>query len=163
MSVSTLQIRPIHIEDNQQIAKVIRSVLVDLGVPKVGTAYEDESLDFMYEYYHKPKHQYFVIEKNQEIYGGAGIAPLENGDQHICELQKMYFLEEARGKGLGIQMIEVCLAFAKQSGFQQCYLETMPYMTAAQSLYKKVGFRLISKPLGNTGHYSCPVWMLKDL
>ena len=30
---------------------------------------------------------------------------------------------------------------AKEFGFKQCYLETMPYMTAAQKLYKKNGFK----------------------
>ena len=34
----------------------------------------------------------------------AGVAPLENETEAICELQKMYFLEEARGKGFGHQI-----------------------------------------------------------
>ena len=38
-------IRPIKKNDNQQIAKVIRSVLIELGVPRVGTVYEDAGLD----------------------------------------------------------------------------------------------------------------------
>jgi putative acetyltransferase len=36
-------------------------------------------------------------------------------------------------------------------------------MEAAQKLYNKVGFEYLDKPLGNTGHTSCPVWMLKKL
>jgi putative acetyltransferase len=36
-------------------------------------------------------------------------------------------------------------------------------MNAAQALYKKNGFISLDKPVGNTGHYSCNVWMLKDL
>jgi putative acetyltransferase len=75
----------------------------------------------------------------------------------------MYFLPEARGKGLGAKMIEKCLTKAKSFGFEQCYLETMPYMKAAQKLYKKNGFSDIEGPIGNTGHYSCNVWMIKKL
>ena len=30
-----------------------------------------------------------------------------------------------------------------------------------QKLYKKAGFQYLDAPMGNTGHYSCPVWMLK--
>ena len=134
-----------------------------MGIPKVGTAYEDKSLDVMFESYYKPKHKYFVVEQNNEIFGGAGIAPLDNYEGNICELQKMYFSPRVRGLGLGKEMIDVCLDFAKQSGFDQCYLETMPFMTAAQNLYKKVGFQPISKSMGDTGHYSCSVWMIKDL
>ncbi len=161
--MQSVLIREIQKEDNQQIAQVIRKVLVDLGVPKVGTAYADKALDHMHENYSVPRAAYFVVLENNAIVGGAGLAPLENYEGNVCELQKMYFLEEARGKGLGAKMMTVCLKKAKEIGFEKVYLETMPYMKAAQKLYVKVGFKYIEAPLGNTGHYSCPVWMLKDI
>lgn len=163
MGKDTIVIREIELKDNPKIAKAIRSVLIEMGVPKVGTAYEDVSLDCMTETYSKPKAKYFVLAKGEEIVGGAGIAPLDNYEGNVCELQKMYFMPEARGKGLGITMMNACLNFAKISGYESCYLETMPYMDDARKLYKKVGFEYIDKPLGNTGHYSCTVWMLKTL
>ncbi|WP_418500820.1 GNAT family N-acetyltransferase [Flagellimonas sp.] len=157
------KIREIKPEDNGQVAKVIRKVLEDMGVPKVGTAYADKALDDMYAEYNVPKATYFVVEHDGKIIGCAGIAQLQNFEGNVCELQKMYFLEEARGKGIGSEMIQICLQRAKEYGFDACYLETMPYMEAAQKLYKKNGFEYIDAPLGNTGHYSCPVWMLKKL
>ena len=163
MSKDTIVIREIELADNSKIAKAIRSVLVEFGVPKVGTAYEDVALDCMSETYDQPRKSYFVVEKGDEIIGGAGISPLDNYEGNVCELQKMYFMPEARGKGLGSEMMAKCLAFAKEVGFDQCYLETMPYMDDARKLYKKVGFEFIDKPMGDTGHYSCSVWMLKDL
>jgi putative acetyltransferase len=150
-------------QDNAAVAKVIRDVLIEHNVPKVGTAYADASLDCMYEAYNKPQSIYFVVEKEGKIIGGAGIAPLENGPEDICELQKMYFLAEARGLGLGSQMMSQCLEAAKDFGFKRCYLETMPYMHDAQKLYKKSGFDYLDAPMGDTGHSSCPVWMLKTL
>ncbi len=156
-------IRLIEKQDNPQIAKVIRSVLIDFNVPKVGTAYADAALDCMFETYQKPKAVYFVIEENHKIIGGAGIAPLDNYEGNVCELQKMYFLPEARGKGLGAQMMEYCLAKAREFNFEEIYLETMEYMTHAQKLYKQAGFKYIEGALGDTGHYSCPVHMLKTL
>lgn len=156
-------IRPIRKVDNPQIAIVIRKVLIDLGVPKVGTAYADKALDEMFENYDVPKATYFVVEDNGTIIGGAGIAQLENYDGPVCELQKMYFLDQARGKGIGTAMIGRCLEEARGFGFVQCYLETMPYMKAAQKLYARSGFDYIEGPMGNTGHYSCPVHMLMDL
>lgn len=156
-------IREIKPEDNEEVARVIRKVLEDLGVPKVGTAYADKALDQMFGNYDVPKADYFVAEENGRIIGCSGIAQLENYDGNVCELQKMYFLEEARGKGLGYKMINVCLKRAKEYGYEHCYLETMPFMEEAQKLYLKIGFRYISAPMGNTGHYSCPVWMLKSL
>lgn len=161
--MNAIIIREIQKADNVAIAKVIRGVLIEHNVPKVGTAYADPSLDFMFENYCEEKSGYFVVENEGKIIGGAGIAPLENGPKEICELQKMYFLSEARGLGLGAKLMEVCLEKARQFGFKKCYLETMPYMTNAQNLYKKSGFQYLDKPLGNTGHNACPVWMLKEL
>lgn len=156
-------IRPIELKDNQQLALAIRAVLIEMGVPKVGTAYEDKELDEMYETYDTDRSRYFVIEKAGDILGGAGIAPLKDGAPNVCELQKMYFMPDARGKGKGKEMIHKCLTFARAQKFDLCYIETMPNMLDAQTLYKKVGFEYIQHPMGNTGHSSCPVWMTKSL
>lgn len=156
-----MKIREIQIEDNQQIAAVIRKVLIELKVPKVGTAYADPQLDFMFETYNDAKSAYFVIENEGKILGGAGVKQLENEDTNTCELQKMYVLSEARNLGLGAKLMQNCLQKAIEFEFESCYLETMPYMEVAQELYRKVGFDYICSPLGNTGHTSCPIWMLK--
>ena len=156
-------IRKIKKEDNQAVAALIRAVFDELNIPKVGTAYEDPFLDLMFEEYSKPKSVYFVVENEGKILGCAGIAPLENEVETICELQKMYFLPETRGLGIGSKMMATCLQSAKDFGFEKCYLETMPFMLDAQKLYKKVGFEYICAPMGSTGHTSCPIWMLKKL
>ncbi|PQJ23398.1 GNAT family N-acetyltransferase [Tenacibaculum sp. SG-28] len=156
-------IREIKPADNAGVAQLIRSVLIELNVPKTGTAYEDKATDEMFATYQNKRACYFVIEYKGEILGGAGIGPLEGQNDNVCELQKMYFSPSIRGKGLGSKLITQCLEKAKEYEFKQCYIETMPYMHAAQKLYKKNGFHKLSQPMGNTGHYSCTVWMLKDL
>ena len=161
--MSTLKIREIQQQDNQQVKKVIQDVLVEMGVPKVGTAYEDKALDDMTAEYMAERKAYFVIEKNNQIIGCCGIGPLPGFEEKICELQKMYFLPEARGRGLGAQMMDTCLKYAKSQGYKKCYIETLPYMKDACKLYKKTGFEELEKPLGNTGHYNCTVWLIKDL
>lgn len=161
--MGAVNIRSIRKEDNEQVAALIRKVLLDLGAPKVGTAYADVTLDHMFENYDKPRAAYFVVEENETILGCAGIAQLDNSEDNICELQKMYFLEEARGRGIGSEMLQKCLENAKEFNFKEIYLETMPYMKAAQKLYVRMGFEYIDKPLGDTGHYSCPVYMLAKL
>ena len=155
-------IRKVLPEDNQALATVIRSVLIELGVPKVGTAYADPEVDNMFATYDRARNAYFVVEKEGKILGGAGIAPLAGEDPSICELQKMYF-STSRGLGLGKQMMDTCLAFAKENNYSLCYLETLPYMKAAQKLYLKSGFDYIDGPMGNTGHTSCNVWLTKSL
>ncbi len=156
-------IRPIRQEDNAQMAAVIRGIFEDLGVPKTGTAYEDENLDTLYEFYQQPRAAYYVVAKGGQVLGGGGIASLHGGPPEICELQKMYLTEALRGKGMGRQLLQRCLEQAKAFSYASCYLETMPYMRAAQDLYKKFGFSYLDGPLGNTGHSSCHVWMQRSL
>ena len=156
-------IREIKTKDNKALAKVIRNVILEMGAPKVGTAYEDEATDKIFETYEKEKAVYYVLEHKENVVGGAGIAQLDNFDSNVCELQKMYFLPIARGKGLGTKLISKCLEKAKEFGFESCYLETLPYMKAAVKLYKKYGFTDLEKPMGNTCHYNCNVWMIKEI
>lgn len=157
------KIREIEPGDNQQVKEVVQSVLVEMGVPKVGTAYEDASLNDMHAEYDHQRMAYFVVEEDGKIIGSAGIAPLLGGDPEICELQKMYFLPEARGRGVGAEMMQKCLDYAREEGFKHCYLETLPYMENARKLYARSGFKSLEKPIGDTGHYNCTMWMIRDL
>lgn len=161
--MSSYVIREIKPEDNEQVKTLVQSVLVEMGVPKVGTAYEDACLNDMHAEYNAINKEYFVVDDGGKIVGAAGIAPLANFEGSICELQKMYFLPEVRGKGVGAEMMKKCLEFAKATGYEKCYIETMPYMKQAQKLYLRSGFESLEGPLGDTGHYNCSVWMIKDL
>ena len=156
-------IRPINESDNKHIAVILRQVLIEMDIPRKGSAFEDPEIDKMYESYQSNRSIYFVVEEKNKILGGAGINPLKDGDSDICELQKMYFHKSIRGKGIGNKIIELCLNFAVESNFKQCYIETMPNMVNAQKLYLRKGFNYINNPLGNTGHTACPIWMLKNL
>ena len=156
-------IRPINQSDSKPLSVILREVLIEMQIPKKGSAYEDPELDDMFKAFQLPRSKYFVVEEDKEILGGAGISPLKDGDTNICELQKMYFHKSLRGRGIGDKMIELCLDFAIKSNFKKCYIETMPNMINAQKLYLKKGFKYIDGPLGNTGHTACPVWMIKTL
>ena len=155
MTNSDYIIREIEPRDNEQIKSIVQQVILEMGAPKIGTAYEDIALE--------DKAIYFVVEHHGKVLGGGGVAQLDGSEKNTCELQKMYFLDGIRGKGLGASIIEKCMMKAKEFGFEQCYLETMPYMTAAQKLYKRNGFKNIDAPMGNTCHYSCDVWMIRKL
>ena len=162
----SLVVRPIKKEDNTAIAGIIRKTLEEYNSALPGTAYFDKSLDDMYEAYQKKGEIYYVALLDGEIIGGAGIGKLVEEGGRFCELQKMYILPKARGKGVGRKLMEQCLEFAREAGYEKCYLETFSYMQAALKLYIKTGFYLLSKPKGNTNHTACDVWMelsLKDL
>jgi len=158
-----MHIREIKKEDNAQIESVIRSVFMELNLPLVGTAYADPETSMMFEAYDVPRSVYFVVESEGKILGGAGIKPLKNYDETVCELQKMYALPKMRGQGLGHKLMACCLDAARAFGFEKCYLETIPNLTAAIELYKQNGFLEIDAQLGETGHHSCGLCMVKNL
>ncbi|MGV6829229.1 MAG: GNAT family N-acetyltransferase [Flavobacteriales bacterium] len=162
MTQNTLVIREIKKEDNSCLETIIKSVFPEFNIPLVGTAYQDVETTSMYQSYQGDKQIYYVIEKDGIVCGGAGIKPLKNF-KDTCELQKMYFDPAIRGKGYGDKIINKCLLFAKKTGYKSIYLETAPQLKAAIHLYKKKGFHHLDAPLGNTGHFSCTVYMLKDL
>ncbi|WP_396198557.1 GNAT family N-acetyltransferase [Flavobacterium sp.] len=156
-------IREIESKDNLKIATVIRNVFEELDAPKVGTAYADPHLNTLFEVYQAENEIYFIVEMDGTILGGCGIGNLVEAEFKICELQKMYLAKEARGKGIAKELMQKCLSFAKQVGYDKCYIETLPFMKDAQKLYVKSGFTFIDGPMGATGHNACDVFMIKDL
>ena len=156
-------IRKIEPKDNLKIASVIRNIFEELEAPKVGTAYADPHLNTLFEVYQAENEIYFVVEEDEIILGGCGIGNLMDAEFKICELQKMYLAKEARGKGIAKELMQKCLTFAKQVGYDKCYIETLPFMKDAQKLYVKSGFTYIDGPIGATGHNACDVFMIKDL
>ena len=117
----------------------------------------------MYENYSTPRATLFVIEQSGVIYGCGGVGPLLGGDDHICELKKMYFLPSLRGMGWGKRLVNESLAAAKAMDYTHCYLETVERMWQANALYQKMGFKRLDQPLGNTGHSACEVQYLLEL
>lgn len=75
----------------------------------------------------------------------------------------MYFMPEIRGKGLAKRIALMALDFARETGYQSCYLETTAVLNEAVKLYEKLGFVHLSAPLGNTGHDACEMPMLLKL
>src|SRR4051812_36788495 len=123
MRSNDVTIRPAAPEDAPAIARIIRTVMPEFGADGPGFAIHDPEVDTMPTAYSRPRHAYFVVEKSGRIVGGAGMGPLTAEDTVTCELRKMYFLPEARGLGLGEQMLLRCMDAARKAGFQRMYLE----------------------------------------
>ncbi len=157
-------IRHIEPNDNAAIATIIRQSLEEFGANKPGTVYFDDSTDHLFELFRDTPHSvYLVAIQNNELVGGAGIYPTHGLPDYTCELVKMYLHKDVRGIGLGRQMIDACLSWAKNNGFTEVYLETMPELRKAVTVYEKFGFTYLNAPLGNSGHNGCDIWMKKEL
>jgi len=156
-------IRPIRPADDASVAAIIRAVMPEFGADGPGFAIHDPEVEHMSEAYARPGSTYLVLEAGGRILGGAGVAHLEGGPEGVCELRKMYFLPEARGRGAGERMIRLCLDQARALGYRTCYLETLSGMERAMRLYAKVGFSPLCRPMGATGHHGCDHWYALEL
>lgn len=157
------QLKSITKEDDAEMGKLIKSVLTEFKANKPGTAYFDESTDHLSTVFTELKSAYWVLEEAGQIVGGGGIYPTAGLPENTCELVKLYLAPETRGKGFGKLIINQCIAKAKAFGYKYVYLESMPELNQAVNLYEKLGFEYLNKPLGNTGHFGCNLWMLKQL
>lgn len=160
---TSVHIRPIVAEDNAALAQVIRSVLTEFGAAKPGTVFTDPTTDRLYELFREPRSAYFIAEIDGRIAGGCGIYPTKGLQENCTELVKLYLSQETRGKGIAKQLMERCFAVAKEYGYTEIYLETLPELHIAVGLYERLGFEYLSAPYGDSGHYACDLWMVKKL
>lgn len=159
----TYQIEVIRPEYDAEICQIIKQVGAEFGAVGEGFGPGDAEVAHMSQVYTRAnKSLYLVAKVGEQIVGGCGIAAFNNSHQ-TCELRKLFLLEQSRGLGLGKTLTEACLTFAKEQGYQRCYLDTLSNMTAAIKLYERLGFSHLSAPLEGTPHGKCDVWMLKQL
>ena len=155
--------RPIEKKDNKEIAELIRGVFREFNIHRPGTVYFDPTTDNLYDLFRKPGSEYWVAEENGTIIGGCGVYPTPGLPYGCAELVKFYLSASQRGKGIGRQLMEKIFDSTEKIGYRQLYLESLPELSRAISLYEKAGFKFIDGPLGKSGHFGCNIWMLKDL
>lgn len=155
-------VRRIRARDNAAVARVIRTVMPEFGATGPGFAIVDPEVDDMAGTY-RGRAAYFVAEQGGDVLGGAGVGPLPQASEDVCELKKMYLLGEARGLGVGQALLDAALSAARELGYRRCYLETLCHMEDARRLYERNGFTLLPGPMGATGHFGCNTFYLREL
>ncbi len=159
-----MRLRKIEESDNRIIAGIIRANLKAVGLDIPGTAYYDESLDNLSEYYlEDPQKRFYYIATDDEgkVIGGVGIADIRLFDD-CAELQKLYLSDEAKGNGFSRLMMKSAENKALELGYKRIYLETHTVLEAAISLYEKLGYKSIEKPAGIV-HSAMNRFYLKEL
>jgi putative acetyltransferase len=155
--------RPIEEKDNKEIANLIRTVFLEFNIHRPGTVYFDPTTDNLFKLFSAPGSEYWIAEENNIIIGGCGVYPTPGLPEGCAELVKFYLSASQRGKGIGWQLMVKTFDSAKKFGYGKLYLESLPELNRAINLYEKAGFKFIQGPMGNSGHFGCNIWMLKDL
>jgi putative acetyltransferase len=128
--------------DDSQIAAakavVTAGALEFFGHPPA--AFDD--MDNIAAQYREPPGIFLVLMDSGRVVGTGAIRRL---DDETCELKRMWFLPEYRGKGYGTKISERLFQFARVAGYKRVRLDTVPLLEAANRMYRRLGFEPIER------------------
>ena len=90
----------------------------------------------------RPGEGIWVAEREGKVLGS--VAMVRYSDD-IAQLRWLILAPEARGLGLGRDLVNLALDFARGSGYKSVFLWTLEFLTAAKALYESVGFKLTER------------------
>jgi len=81
-----------------------------------------------------------LTEATEGYSGCVALRPLKNS---ICEMKRLYVLQEFQGRGVGRVLASSVIEAARKKGYKRMRLDTIGAMKAAQRLYFSLGFKTI--------------------
>ena len=84
----------------------------------------------------------WIAERKGEIVGSVFLV---KKDDVSAKLRLLYVEPSARGLGIGKRLMEECIRFAEQVGYEKITLWTQSNLAAARRIYEKTGFKLLTQ------------------
>src|SRR5437870_13236017 len=89
-------------------------------------------------------HGYFALLLAKEGAAAGGCVGLRRLDGRTAEMKRLYVRSEYRGCGVGRALAEAAIVAARSAGHRRVVLDSLPKMSAAQSLYRLLDFREVA-------------------
>ena len=97
----------------------------------------DQEINHLEEKYGKPYGRLYIAFLDGKL---AGCIALKKIDEENCEMKRLYVRSEFRCKHIGNVLAEKIIEEARKIGYKSILLDTLPFLTSAIKLYKKMGF-----------------------
>lgn len=134
-----ITIRPIRANEVDTARDVIIAVCFEF-FGQAPVAFED--MDDIDLHYSGDEGAFLVLASSEKVVGTGAIRRL---DDSTCELKRMWFLKEYRGRGWGREMAYRLFDSARQKGYTRIRLDTSAVLTQAIGLYRGLGFQDIER------------------
>lgn len=131
--------------DREQAVGVVRTVLREFDLMWDPEGMDAELLTIPQSYTGQGGWFDVVVDEHDVVIGTMGLLPVGGG---AIELRKMYLQRDARGGGIGRQLVQKAIADARAAGFDRIELETAAVLESAVRLYRSLGF-------ANVGEATC--------
>jgi ribosomal protein S18 acetylase RimI-like enzyme len=125
--------------DLESIRGLFREYEAEIGVDLCFQGFEKELADLPGAYA-PPRGRLLIAKSADAAIGCVGLRPLKS-HATICEMKRLYVRPSHRSTGLGRQLVERIIMEACEAGYVAMRLDTLLTMTAAQDLYRRMGFR----------------------
>lgn len=142
-----IEIKPLQLHQVAEVKRVILAVCNEIWqVPEeVIRRYDAMSdIDDVQSHYFDNNGTFLVLSDDGRVVGCGAIRRLKDD---ICELKRMWFLKDYRGRGLGTKITQMLLDFARITGYKKVRLDTTDEQKQAQALklYQRLGFYFIER------------------
>lgn len=118
----------------------------------------DKEIENLEEKYGLPFGRIYILFYDEEVAGCVGLKKI---DEKSCELKRLYVRDKFRGKKLGEELVKKIIQDAKEIGYKNILLDTLPFLDRAIMLYKKYNFYEIESY--NDSPMSNSIFMKLDL
>ncbi|QDG76960.1 GNAT family N-acetyltransferase [Labrenzia sp. PHM005] len=145
------------VQDLEDLKGLFRAYVDWLGIDLSYQGFEEELASLPGKY--AAPNGALLLAKNDkgESLGCVGLRPF--GEAGSCEMKRLYVVPEARGLGVGAGLVQRIMKLARNAGYTDMKLDTLPTMTGAIKLYKQAGFEEIpayyETPIRETVFFQC--------